>query len=144
MLEGTGDTADVHPAYDKHVATAIDISEAELRRGGYVTPLDVPLQDLALQRAMIAILIDVATKTSSSRESWVDEFAKWGRGYLSRIGDGEITIEGVALGGSGAAESGGVLGAHFRERYAFDLDDPYAEVNSVFADLGPWPGRIPG
>lgn len=129
------ETAEAHPFFDQRSAVAARVVDASLTKAGYETPLD-SITDVALQNAYIGILVGLLTEGNSNREPWMDLLYRSGLAYLAKIekgtpvlgvtADSSSTIDLVLFG----AESSPV----------FDDADAYAEVHSVFANLGrrPW------
>lgn len=131
------ETADVHPFFDKMVATASRIIDAALEKAGYSTPLD-EITDLALQNAAVGIVVGLITEANDTRAPWMDALYKSGMAYLFRVEkgtpvkgadeDATATMDLVLSNGSDAA--------------VFDGADADAEIHGVFADLGSGPRAL--
>lgn len=137
ILTRSGDTAEAHPNFDRKQAIADRIVNNKLAAAGIVVPLEEPI-DEAIRSCALAFFYDAMTKTTASREPWVETYAAWANEYLDGVIAGTNIVEGaepvtvpVAVG-----NEGGSLGGNFRDTFYFDLDDPASDVNFVLPPLG--------
>jgi hypothetical protein len=139
ILAGRADNASVHPFLDSQIVLSMQEANIELRRGGWSTPLSEPLSDEVLKSAIIGLTVGNATRSSSSREPWIDAMELAARAYLKMVGDGDAAIIGGELedDGTDLALSAGA----FDDPRPFAYEDPLAGVNSVFPDIGNGPRR---
>lgn len=123
------------PFFDAQSRVAQRIVDAQLERASYDVPLAIPLEDEALKKAYIAILVGKLVETSSSQEAWMEKFAQWGLDYVTAIGDGGTTVEG----GEVDETPTGLSVSTFDEIPVFD--GPQSLSLDVYADLGRGPRR---
>lgn len=136
MVGHADETEESHPFFDSQAEVADREVDIALAQGGYETPLTTPLTDAKLKNAHLGVLLGLLSETSSSREEWMIDLEEAGREYLAQIAARQVTV----VGGEVVAEEadGGIFG-QLDETPLFAIGDPYADVNSVYGNLGPGP-----
>ena len=134
------ETAESHPYFDMHAATADRDVDIALTAGGYETPL-ASMTDPKLRNAWLGIAIGYLSQASSDREEWMKDLEAAGVAFLARIANREdgITIIGAVEADETVDASGAIFGQVPDGLFA--LDDPYSSVNTVYEYLGPGPRR---
>jgi len=124
-----------HPFFDQQVIRAQQYADKQLRKGGYTVPLETPITDEMLRRAIIFTVIAFISDVSTQPDAGMQDLGKWGRDYLKKIGEGEENVVGETP--RTAAERAVFANAH--EVALFDYSDPTSPISDVFKPLGPFP-----
>lgn len=135
MVGHEDETLESHPFFDDKVLVADQEVDTALDSAGYETPLD-SITDAKLKNAHLGVLLGLLSETSSAREQWMIDLEASGRAYLAQIAARQVAV----IGAEPLAEEadGGIFG-QLDETPLFAIGDPSADVNSVYADLGPGP-----
>lgn len=133
------ETAESHPYFDMHAATADRDVDIALDAGGYEYPLP-SLTDPKLRNAWLGIVIGYLSQASSDREQWMKDLEAAGRADLAAIASGQLKVLGATEADDTEEADLAIMG-QLPINSPFALDDPWSDVNRVYGSLGPSPRR---